>query len=207
MKVRKVWILPVLLAGIILLGCSPKSRYERRLKQELASGERYDTLFMGIYLGMSDKDFYSHCWLLNREGLIRQGSGNMSVQRELKDELKHPATMDFYPEFGQGKIVEMPVKYVYTGWAPWNKELSSESLQADILNKYSRMYGKGFIKVEHPDRGAAYIKIDGNRRITIYTENDMNVWAIFTDMSAAIPNDSTSETGARMNEITKQAEE
>ena len=30
--------------------------------------------------------------------------------------------------------------------------------------------------------GKAYTKIDGNRRITIYMENDLYVWAIFTDM-------------------------
>ena len=26
------------------------------------------------------------------------------------------------------------------------------------------------------------VKIDGNRRITIFKENDLRVWAVFTDM-------------------------
>ena len=70
MKRRIVWVLPVLIAGLIIYGCSPRSKYESRLTHELASGVRYDSLFMGIYLGMSEQDFYTHCWMLNREGLI-----------------------------------------------------------------------------------------------------------------------------------------
>jgi hypothetical protein len=184
MKIRIVWVMPVLIAGLIIYGCSPESKYERRLKHELASGVRYDTLFMGIYLGMPEKDFYTHCWMLNREGLIRQGSKNKTVEHELREELKYPATMNFYPEFAQGKIIEMPVRFTYNGWAPWNKSTSSDSLAFDVLRWYEKIYGDGFIKVEHPKRGMAYVRIDGNRRITIFKEDDMHVWAVFKDMLA-----------------------
>ncbi|MCK4750770.1 MAG: hypothetical protein KAT15_27115 [Bacteroidales bacterium] len=205
MKIRLVWILPVLLAGLIVWGCSPKSRYERSLNRGLASGVRHDTLFMGIYFGMSDKDFYSHCWMLNREGLIKQGTSNMSVERALKEELAHPATMNFYPEFGEGKIVEMTVRFIYNGWAPWNEELSSESLQQDVLSWYKKIYGNGFITVEHSSRGQAHIRIDGNRRITIFKDgDDMHVWAVFTDMLALKdPNKSGSDAVDLYEEITK----
>ena len=40
--------------------------------------------------------------------------------------------------------------------------------------------------------GNAYTKIDGNRRITIYVENDLYVWALFTDMLAGLEKDSLS---------------
>lgn len=205
MKIKMLWILPVMFAGLVFFGCSPGSRYERRLKHELASGERHDSLFMGIYFGMSDKDFYSHCWLLNREGLIKQGPSNLSVERELEDELPFPATMQFYPEFGMGKIIEMPVKFIYNGWAPWNKEVSAESLQEDVLKWFRKMYGHRFIKVEHSDRGIAYIRIDGNRRITIYREDDMHVWAVFTDMSVMNDlNGSASNARILYDKVTKE---
>jgi hypothetical protein len=154
------------------------------MTQELASGVRYDSLFMGIYLGMSEKEFYTHCWKLNKEGLIRQGSANLSVAYQTGGELKHPATMNFYPVFEDGKIVEMPVRFTYNGWAPWNKELSSEKLAEDIHDWYEKVYGEGFITVKHPERGKAFVKIDGNRRITIFHEADLRAWAIFTDMAA-----------------------
>lgn len=177
------FILLLFIFGSVIYGCTPKSKYERKLKHELASGIRNDSLFMGLYLGMPEKDFYTHCWQLNHQGIIRQGPKNMTVEYVMKDELKYPGTMDFYPNFVKGRISEMPVKFVYTGWAPWNKTLSSDSLQLDVLNWFEKKYGNQFMKVDHPKRGTAYIKIDGNRRITIFKEDEMSVWAVFTDMS------------------------
>ncbi|MCK4993360.1 MAG: hypothetical protein KAS29_22840, partial [Bacteroidales bacterium] len=98
----------------------------------------------------------------------------------------------FYPVFDQGKIVEMPVRFIYNGWAPWNKELSAANLALDVKSWYEDLYGKGFITVTHPMKGEAYTKIDGNRRITIYNENDLYVWAVFSDMLSAVEKDSLS---------------
>ena len=196
MKKKILWIMPVLIAGLLINGCSPRSKYERMLNQELASGVRHDSLFMGIYFGMPEKDFYTHCWILNREGLIKQGPNNTTVEYELKDELKYSATMQYYPEFVQSKIYEMPVRFIYNGWTPWNKELSSDNLELDILRLYEEIYGEGFIKVKHSKHGIAYTKIDGNRRITIFKEDELHVWTVFTDMSVKKELiDSTSKTG------------
>lgn len=176
-------------AGMVLItfGCTPKSRYERILQKELDSGIRYDTLFFGIHFGMTPKDFYSHCWKLNQQGLVRQGSENRSVEYFTKDELPHKAAMNFYPTFNNNRIVEIPVRFNYSGWAPWNKSLSADSLQLDLLDWYTKQYGGGFLKVKHPKHGTAYVKIDGNRRITIYKENNFRVWAVFRDMTAEMP--------------------
>jgi hypothetical protein len=166
----------------VISGCTPKARYERKLKNELAKGVRYDSLFLGLYLGMPEKDFYIHCWELNKKGLIKQGSNNTTVEYRI-NELKHPGIMNFYPSFVESKIAEMPVKFTYAGWAPWNQKLSSDSLQYDVMQWIEKKYGNSFMKVDHPKRGSAYIKLDGNRRITIYRENDINVWAVFSDVS------------------------
>ncbi|MBA4408138.1 MAG: hypothetical protein C0397_01785 [Odoribacter sp.] len=171
-----------LISAFLIFGCSQKAKYDRKLKQELASGLRNDTLFMGIYFGMGQKEFYTHCWKLNQKGLIKQGLRNTTVEHILKDELKYPATMNFYPEFAQTKIFEMPVRFVYNGWAPWNTKLSADSLQVQVLKWYEKQYGKGFMEVKHPKRGIAYVKLDGNRRISIFKENETYVWAIYTDM-------------------------
>jgi hypothetical protein len=183
MKTRINWILIILISGIIISGCSPRAKYERRLKHELASGVRYDSLFFGLYFGMPESDFYLHCWNLNHKGMIKQGETNTTAEYELKDELKYPALMDFYPKFNQGKISEMPVTFKYKGWAPWNKNLSSVKLQNEVFKWYEKIYGGGFIMVKHHSHGKAYVKIDGNRRITIFVGDDLHVWAVFTDMS------------------------
>ena len=182
MKTSSKWLVILLISGSIFSGCTPKAKYERMLKRELSSGVRFDSLFMGFYFGMPEKEFYVHCWNMNKKGLFRQDASNTSVEYQTKDELKYPATMDFYPKFHDGKISEMPVRYVYKGWAPWNKTFSSDNLQMDVLNYYKKTYGGGFMEVRHPKRGKAFVKMNGNRRITIFKEDELHVWAIFTDM-------------------------
>lgn len=183
MKTKYLWIFAVLLSGVIIIGCTPRSKYERRLKKELESGVRQDSLFLGLKFGMTQLDFYTHCWKLNRQGLIKQSASNTSVEYQMEDKLDHPATMNFYPKFHQGKIYEMPVQFVYDGWAPWNEELSAERLQKDVLEWLNDAYGNHYIKVEHPVHGTAYVKIDGNRRITVFTEDESHVWVLFKDMT------------------------
>jgi hypothetical protein len=186
------WIVLTIVVALVVGGCSPGKTYERRLKRELASGVRYDSLFMGISLGMTEEAFYKHCWKLNEDSLVKQGTSNMSVEYSIREELKYPATVNFYPVFDSGKIVEMPVRFVYNGWAPWNKELSAAKLAEDVKNWYEDIYGKGFITIVHPIRGTAYTKIDGNRRITIYNEDELHAWARFTDMLSGVEKDSLS---------------
>ena len=182
MKTKNLWLILLLVSGLSITACSPRAKYERMLKHELASGVRNDSLFMGLYLGMAEKDFYMQCWKLNKKGLVRQGNLNNSVLYQLKDELVFPSYMDFYPKFTDGKICEMPVRFLYQGWAPWNKNLSSDKLEERVLAYYEKQYGKGFIKVNHKLNGTAWIKVNGNRRITIFKEDEKYVWAQCTDM-------------------------
>jgi len=185
MKTRIFIILPVLISILLTAGCNPGERYRQKLKKELARGVRCDSLFLGLYLGMEQKDFYSQCWKLNKKGLIRQGSTNTTVLYNLEKELKYPATMDFYPKFENLKISEMPVIFAYKGWAPWNKELSSEKLQQDVLRWFRKIYGGDFIKISHPVNGDAYVNVNCNRRISVFRKDDLHVWALFTDMLIA----------------------
>lgn len=177
------WIALLMSAGVILISCSPRNTYERRLKKELASGIRHDSLFLGISLGMTSKEFYSHCWKLNQDSLVRQGTANTTVEYQVTHELKAPTTVNFYPGFEHDRIVEMPVQFVYNGWAPWNESLSSDSLQLDILQWYKKVYGRDFLEVEHPEHGKAFVHIRGNRRISIFKVDEKIVMALFKDMS------------------------
>jgi hypothetical protein len=204
MKTGLIWFMAVIISAFVICGCSPKAKYDRKLKHELASGVRYDSLFMGIYFGMPEKEFYLHCWKLNQKGLIKQGESNTTVVYELKNELRYPALMDFYPRFTEGRIYELPIRFKYKGWAPWNKNLTSDKLQLNVLNWYKEVYGRGFMEVRHPQWGAAYVKINGNRRISIFKENELYVWAVFTDM--LVKKDSfysNPGTGNSNNNITK----
>jgi len=178
---RIIWLVIVVL---IVTSCGKKAKYDRLVQQELASGVRYDSLFLGIHLGMTSEAFYKHCWDLNKQGLIRQGTGNLSVLYNL-EYLKYPADMNFYPSFHEDKIYEMPVRFKYNGWSPWNRHLFSDSLQLDVLNLFKEWYGNDFIEINHTTRGKAFVKVKGNRRISIFTKGEIEVHAVFTDMSLA----------------------
>lgn len=165
--------------------CSEKARYEQMVEEGLESGVRHDTLFLGLWLGMSSEEFYKKCWDLNKQGLVRQGDGNTSVLYELTDNVKAEVDVNFYPEFYKDKIYQMPVTFRYKGWAPWNQAYSGDTLHLELLRIFESWYGKGFIEVENELKGKAYLKIDGNRRISLYKgiNADGKVWALYTDMS------------------------
>ncbi len=181
MKKTMVKCFWALCLSALVMACGTTSEYETLRKRELASGQRYDSLFLDISFGMDRKKFFGHCWELNKQGLVRQGSQNTSVMHRMflgKDTVQ----MDFYPEFHEGKIYEMPVSYAYQSWAPWNKNMSSDTLLVFLLDKYKQEYGDGFIEITHPKKGTAYVKVNGNRRISIYRKDDMTVAALFTDL-------------------------
>lgn len=166
---------------VLCLLAACRSEYHQRVEAELAKGVRQDSLFLGITFGMSSKEFYAHCWQLNKQGLIQQGTQNTTVMQEVST-LKYPATMNFYPNFHEDKIYEMPVTYAYKAWAPWNRHLFADSLQQHVLATYQQHYGEDFMRIEHPQKGIAYVRVDGNRRISIFQENDTEVKVLFTDL-------------------------
>ncbi|MFP4091976.1 MAG: hypothetical protein ACLFUB_11030 [Cyclobacteriaceae bacterium] len=171
----------VIIVTFSILSFSCQSEYHRKVEQELASGVRQDSLFLGISFDMDQKAFFGHCWELNKQGLLKQGPENMTIEYKIED-LNYPAKMYFYPEFYKGRIYEMPVSFQYDGWAPWNKNLSADSLQLDVLTLFKERYGNDFMEVKHPEKGVAYVKVDGNRRISIFTNDDIKVNVLFTDL-------------------------
>ncbi len=177
----------LLLTFLLALACEQKSPYERLLEEELAGGERYDSLFLGLGFGMSSKEFFAACWELNKQGLVRQGTYNATVVYDVSKELPHSAKMDFYPRFYEDKIVGMPVVFRYDAWSPWNRNLWADSLQLDVVRLLETWHGDGFIRADHPELGSAYVKVDGNRRIVVTTLDDQLVQATYTDMAVDLP--------------------
>lgn len=177
----------LLYCSMLLISCGEENgykKYQALVKQELAEGQRRDSLFFGIYLGMPNKEFYLHCWNMNKKGLFSDGENNTAVLYKITEGLKYPAFMNFYPEFYKDKIGKMGVSFRYDGWAPWNKHMVSDSLKQDVLRLYKNWYpaGNPFIKIEDKDRGTIYVKVDGNRRIIIGSYDESHVKVDYTDL-------------------------
>ncbi len=178
-KARMAWVL----AGVLWVSGGCKSEYRNMIEEGLASGIRADNLFLGIRMGMTNKEFFAHCWELNKQQLIKQGNSNTSVEYDMR-ELKQPALMNFYPTFHEGKIHEMPVTFHYKAWAPWNKDLWADSLVQDVRVLMEGWYGGNpFVRFEHKGKGYRYVKVDGNRRIILWPEDDQYVKALYTDLT------------------------
>lgn len=177
----KIALIGFLFCG--LFSCEMPTEYQQMKSEGLASGVRHDSIFLGMYLGMTQDSFFKHCWRLNKEEVLTHGSMNMSVEYELK-QLRPTAKMNFYPNFYEGKIYEMPAMISDSQWAPWNPSSKSDSIKTEVKELMEVMFGKGFIKVDHPKKnGFAWVKVDGNRRISIHRQDERIVRVVFTDLT------------------------
>lgn len=179
------WIVFVSCLVSVFACNSDDRKYDELVKNELSRGVRKDSLFQGIKLGMTSKEFYTHCWQMNKKGLFFAGPGNMTVLYKLSKELKYPASMNFYPDFRQGRIYKMRVLFRYDAFAPWNKQLFADSLQLDVLRLLRKWYNdRDFISITDKTKGTIFVQVDGNRRIIIGKYDDAQVKVDYTDLLA-----------------------
>jgi len=183
-------VISVIIVFLLFVACSgdrSMDKYNRLVKKELASNKHVDSIFFGFHFGMKQKDFFMHCWEMNQKGMLTDGNsigGEMYVLYKLKNDLKHQASLNFFPEFKDSIIWKMKAEIKYDGWMPWNKSLSADSLLPAVLEMYKKWYSDGnpFMQINDEKKGTVYVKVDGNRRITIKKHDDVYVKADFTDM-------------------------
>jgi len=164
-----------------LSGCW-KSEYTKMVEQELATGSRNDSLFLGLHFGMTKKEFFNHCAALNKKKLTTMGR-NANVLYKIENPVGS-ISMNFYPDFHNDSIYQIPVIFTYDNWTPWIRNTQPDSLQERIKRLFEQWYGEGFISVEKDRKKneAAFVKVDGNRQIIIFCEGEMDVKAVFTDL-------------------------
>ncbi len=167
---------------VLLMVAACKTDYEKMISRELSSGERHDSLFLGLSFGMPSKAFFDHCWAMNKKKIFRHGSRGISVLYVLESK-RDSIDMNFYPDFENDSIYQMPVTFCYRGWADWNQKLSQDTLLVEVLDLFKKWYGGEFIKVNFPETGDIYVKVDGNRQIAISKQKTSDVKAVFTDLT------------------------
>ena len=168
---------------ILLAFSNCKSDYEKLVERELASGIRHDSIFLGMYFGMSRPDFYKHCFELNHQGLITNGPTNNTALYVLAHEFEYPVDMNFYPDFNQEKIWRMRVYYNYQPWAPWNKALFAEKLAPPVLDLLRKWYNCDFLARTTPGGQPFWVAVNGNRQILVSLEDEKQVRAEITDLT------------------------
>ena len=173
---------------VAIAACSDGSAYMAMEKRELARGIRNDSLFLGLKFGMTRKEFFDHCFELNRQGLVKEGPANNTVEYKMPDQFPHPGRMNFYPDYDDdNRIYKMRVYFQYDAWAPWNKAEWSDSLLPEVVRLFEKWYGGEFLEIESEGQANApsvFVKIDGNRRIAVFRGDDIKVNAIITDLTS-----------------------
>ena len=177
----------ILLTGSLLIsaiyGCKKVDKLEATINRELESGVINDSLFLGVSFGLKQQEFYDHCWGLNKQGIVKEGPENMSVQYLFKDSLDNALAFNFYPEFDGETIHKYNTSFYYYGWAPWNKHLQSDKLIAMLPAILMDWYG-GNEPFNYVKNGKLhYYKIDGNRMIELFVVNERLVAAKYIDLS------------------------
>jgi len=163
---------------IFICSCT-KSEYDQLIKTEMAKEMVKDSLFLGMNLGQTKKEFFDKCWKLNNEGKIFQGSSNKFVEYLLPEKEGTPVeesmTMLFYGIFNKEKIMTgMDMKLYYSAWSLWNKALQSDKLRPVVQDSLMSWFpGNDFILVPaKKTKGEIYVKVDGYRRIIIEPISD-----------------------------------
>ncbi|NBC02402.1 MAG: hypothetical protein GVY20_01720 [Bacteroidetes bacterium] len=180
--IKKVLLFILVASFLVHCNSQSKSEYQLEVEKEMAKGVRNDSLFLGYHFGMTQKEFYEHSWKLNKEELIRNGTGAEILQTV--NDLKAPADKIFYPEFKDEKIVEMPVTYSYHGWSPWNRHLWADSLKLDLKRYLEDKYNISFKVIENPSSGQkVFYQISANKEIRISEVDQSKVRVRYIDLT------------------------
>ena len=168
---------------MIFIGCNPEKKLERIIEQELATGIRYDSLFLGLEFGITIDDFFDQCRELNKQGLVQEGSKNMSVEYVFKDSLDRPIAFNFYADReANGPIHRYYTSFYYYAFA-LNRHLYAdrllEMLPAILMEWYG---GNEPFKVKRDGKQYLY-KIDGNRMIELSIYDLSMVTATYYDLT------------------------
>ncbi len=148
----------------------------------MAKDVRNDSLFLGYHFGMTREEFFEHSWKLNKQKVVLNGTGAEILQTE--NALKSEAQKIFYPKFKDEKIVRMPVKYSYNGWAPWNRHLWADSLKYDVKRLLEEKYKIEFKELSNPNNGEKYLyHIAANKEIRISELDNSVVLVEYIDLS------------------------
>ncbi len=186
MKIFKnIWIVGALYTA--LTACDPANKLETAINQELESGIKNDSLFMGIHFGWTQKEFYDHCWKMNKQGIFANGSQGASVLYAFKDDEGYNVDFNFFPEYDDGRAYRYNASFGYNAWSPWNKQLQSDDLLKKLSGILLKWYGGNDLFKVTENKITTFYKIDGNRQIALRIKDDRLVVATFIDLSHYTP--------------------
>lgn len=192
MKNIKTKLVLVAFTAMFGLASCKKSEAERYMayeKEQLQQGVKQDSLFKGLYFGMSKKEFRDFCLEQNIQKKFWQGGTKNTAWVESKLEgLQYPAAINFYPEFTNDTITEMNAAIYYDNAQFKDGTFESDSLLLDVLDLLDKWYGGKTFLVKSPVfyKDDVHVHLKGNCRVTVSPDmagQYVNLW--FYDLKRA----------------------
>jgi hypothetical protein len=201
MKKSSSWVFVFILSILVLAGCV-QSDYTKLVKRELSKNVRYDSLFLTFRFNDTRTEFFTKGWEQNRLGLIRQGPSNQNVEYMMnsQDSTKSGIQMLFFPEFDdQEQIKKMELFFRYRLWSPTSSRFSSKDLLPATMDTLMSWYGGNeFLEVKfNQDSVSLWVKVDGNRQISLSPVSESEVKAIFSDLTWVKPKEQEVDSSNR----------
>ncbi|WP_024479058.1 hypothetical protein [Cellulophaga baltica] len=195
MKSKYTNILFALLITSITTLTSCQSEYTKLVNKEMNTGIVYDSILLDLNFGDTKERFFNRCWELNKEKLVAQGPNNDYVKYAMPQKFEENSgkylNMLFYAKFDNASTIKsFDLKFSYTGWAPWNKELYANELLPKICDTILKWYpGNKFINIDREGAPKLKVKVDGNRQITVFSEeNTKDVSVLIEDLRIKMKN-------------------
>jgi len=138
-------------------------------------GPELDSIFFNLTFGMSKQTFRDTLWKLNKTSDFEEGGNALSILHVMKNDFGLPVHMNFFPVFSGDRLYQMPIVYHYESWAPWNRQLYSDSLIVKIVQKFEKDYHVKFTERKTEDGRPAYYSYTGTRKILLTLQDEQYV--------------------------------
>lgn len=164
----------VILTGLLVSCMGSEPSYAEMEQEEMAKNIRFDSIAYGVNLGMTYDDFKWRCLLQNRDGVFKPNASGDAVQLRFTKGFKYPVHFEFFPADIEGEydpILKYNATTRYVDYSGYNKEMSMENLVKETKTFFEKGYGgREFIAIPNendPWIKNNFVKIDGNRKITL----------------------------------------
>jgi len=140
------------------------NEYDKARKRELSKNVRYDTIFLGLRFGMTEKETYNYLTELSKREIISSAfDSSFSYNFDFGQTAVPPnATGYIHPQFYEGKLFRLGI------YVQHDRNYDIKYYKEKLFHIYSLKYGSHYIRNDTIFKdGPAYVWIDGNREIEI----------------------------------------